>query len=184
MRLSGTLYWVSRSRAIGHSPSFTHWLPPCLANTCTERQRTAGSSTFARAVRCQCSRGSIAGRSVSSARPAGCLRCRSTFMNAPPHSSVSPARRITALSCTLATGSPLMFLRREHRRRHQLVHAVLDARVEPPGLHVDRLDQLGDGLLGALPPQARQRTAAHTTSRNLMIHIRHQTCAMGIRDRD
>ena len=42
--------------------------------------------------------------------PGGIGSMPTTFWKAPPHSSVSPTRRMTAFSCTLATGSELTFL--------------------------------------------------------------------------
>ena len=48
-------------------------------------------------------------------------------------------------------------LERQRDGRQQLVHAVLDAGIEPPGSHVDRLDKLGDGLARAAPAGGRRQ---------------------------
>ena len=72
-----------------------------------------------------------------------------TFWNAPPHSSVSPTRRMTAFSCTLATGSLLTFLSVSVTVGSSLFMPFSTPASNQPGSHVDRLDQLGDGLARA-----------------------------------
>ena len=70
-------------------------------------------------------------------------------------------------------------LERQRDGRQQLVHAVLDARIEPPGSHVDRLDQLGDGLARATAARRRPTSKDRQSKENsksgaCAYSIRHQ----------
>src|SRR5687768_191738 len=94
-----------------------------------------------------------------------------TFWKAPPHSSVSPTRRITAFSCKLATGSELTFLSVNIKVGTSLFMPFSTPASNQPVLTSIGSTSLLMGSLALLPHAALTKTSISTAAKDFDVRM-------------